>query len=379
MQHIRFLFAVVFAAWLGLTVPSSAQSDHVAHYKAYSEALNRGDPIAAVEHAEAAWRAAETELGDNQTTAILAYNFANQIYYPRPADAIAPLKRVIELTGESSELFGAEEPGIMLLYVEARTDDKPREKNNALRRILTDRETTNSPQNLLAARAWIYLFTVDIQKKRYRRAQQSAAYAIRHYKQYQSSLTHEAAQAYIAEGIARVAGPTRNAGDLREAVELFNQAIELFPPQLNIESFDPLLATSVAWQLIAHAANTTDNPGRPKLGSRIPRNPSNLASIAKVKWVTPQPDPHECEFDWEKHKIPTFPDSALIKGYLGGVLIGYHIDGKQVVGARILAEVPRQSEFGEVTLEAVKTWELAAEPSVDCRSNILTSVRFSIR
>jgi hypothetical protein len=68
MQHIRFLFAVVFAAWLGLTVPSSAQSDHVAHYKAYSEALNRGDPIAAVEHAEAAWRAAETELGDNQTT-----------------------------------------------------------------------------------------------------------------------------------------------------------------------------------------------------------------------------------------------------------------------------------------------------------------------
>ena len=87
MRHMRFLLAVVMSVWLAPTVSSYAQNEHVVHYLAYNKALDDGDSIAATEHAEAAWRTAEAELGDHQTTAILAYNFADQIYYPRPADA----------------------------------------------------------------------------------------------------------------------------------------------------------------------------------------------------------------------------------------------------------------------------------------------------
>ena len=136
MGRFNLLCTAMISVWLGATTLALAQKEHVVQYKAYNAALETGDMIAAAEHAEAAWRMAETELGDNPTTAVLAYNYASMMYYAQPVNAIEPLKRVIAITGPSDPQFGAEEPGIMLAYIEAATDSAPRKKNEVLHQIL---------------------------------------------------------------------------------------------------------------------------------------------------------------------------------------------------------------------------------------------------
>ena len=73
--------------------------DYKAEYKAYNAAIEAGDEAEAIKRAEAAWQAAETELGDNQTTAILAYNYASLIYDKQPEKTTAAINRVMALTG----------------------------------------------------------------------------------------------------------------------------------------------------------------------------------------------------------------------------------------------------------------------------------------
>jgi len=380
LRRISFLtlFAILFSVLPGGAAPAYAQNEHAGHYKAYNEALDSGDLPAAADHAQAAWRAAEREMGDNQTTAILAYNFANLIYYSRPADAIAPLNRVIALTGEGHEIFGAEAPVVMLAYVEASADEKSLGKKKALRRILEEKEAAGAPPNLLAARAWLHIAYDEMRRKKYERAEKSTAFAIRHYRDFQPSMPREAAGALITGGVARVAGRSRNNTDLIEAAQFFDEATGLFPPQVSIETFDPLLAAAIAWQAATWSAAQSDNSGGSGIGSRVIKKAPDLDRTSNVTWDPPKPE-GGCVLDWEKRDLPSFPESDLNKGYLGAVLVGFHIDGLRISGGRMLAEVPERSRFGEVALEATADWTLKQEPGPECRSNHLSVVLFIIK
>ncbi|MBT8472634.1 MAG: hypothetical protein HKP25_04400 [Marinicaulis sp.] len=116
--------------------PALAQNDHVRHYQAHNDALERGEIAAGIEHAENAWRAAETELGDSETTAVLSYNFANLAYYHFPKRVIEPRERVIAQTGDNHEIFSAEEPKLMLLAVRSFSAKDERAPNKPLRERL---------------------------------------------------------------------------------------------------------------------------------------------------------------------------------------------------------------------------------------------------
>lgn len=366
----------VLVVWIAIITAAQAQSDHVAHYKAYSEALEQGDLAAADEHAEQAWRAAEGTLGDHQTTAILAYNFANLVYYSRPGSAREPLTRVIELTGENSDLFGNESPGLMLLFVDAVEDKESRPKEKALRKALSDLEEQNPPPNLLAARGWLHVATREMLRSRYERSEKSADFSIRHYTPFKGPGESEVANAYIVGGITRVAGSSRNTTDLREAVSLFDQAIEMFPPQRSIDTFDSQLAIALAWQAAADAAAHSDTSSKFHSGSRLNRRPPELDINARVRWENGPPESQACVMEWEERKPPKFPDSASEEGYLGAVVIGYNLEAGKVHGARILAEVPAASEFGEVSLASMDEWRASKEPPVECQSNALTTFKF---
>lgn len=367
----------IFIVWIAMVIGAQAQSDHIAHYKAYSEALEQGDLAAADKHAEQAWRAAEQTLGDHQTTAILAYNFANLVYYSRPGVAREPLTRVIELTGENSDLFGNTSPGLMLLLVDAVEDKESRPKERALRKGLSDLEEQNPPPNLLAARAWLHVGTREMLRSQYKRSENSTDFSIRHYAPFKGPGKIEVANAYILGGITRVAGSSRNTTDLREAVNLFDQAIEMFPPQRNIETFDSQLAVALAWQGATSAAAYSDVRSTSRNGSRLNRKPPELDINARVEWENRSPEENQaCVIDWEEREPPKFPDSASREGYLGAVVIGYDIEAGKVHGARILAEVPATSEFGEVSLASMDKWKVAKEPPIECQSNVLTTFKF---
>lgn len=379
---MRWLFSAILCAAL-ICAPiqgAQAQRAHVPFYQQYNEALAAGDFATAAKAGEQAWRAAEGELGDNQTTAILAYNYAALIYFTMPEKAVEPLERVVAITGESNELFGAEPPELMLSYVRATAKDENRRFKTDLRRHLEAFDENSNELTLLSGRGWLHIARYDMSRNRYSVAVNSATASLRHYEPFRDFSPREYTNALMARGISNVAGTQRNNDDIIDATHDFNAAVEMFPPQTDIETFDPLLAAVIAWDVAARSAAFSDNSGAPQTGSRIRSKPPELPGIESMKWATPRPTRDQCQFVWKNRPAPEFPNSAARSGFLGAVLIGYHLDGTKVSGARILAEVPQQSEFGESTLDAVEEWELESEPLDEvCRRNIITTIQFRLK
>ncbi len=372
---MRLLFAAVFIAFALYPIcAAGAEKTHLQYYKAYNAALEAGDFEAAATEGEAAWRAAEIELGDVQTTAVLAYNYASLIYFRRPEQAIEPLERVVEIAGADNEIFGDEAPGLMLSLVKAVSDN---ENKDAKKHLLGQLESPTVAPSLLSARGWIHLSTYELQRKRFKKSFKNATIALEQYEPYRNEVPLEVATAYITRGVANIAGFSRKDDEIIQANQDFIEAVSLFPPQVDIETFDPLLATAVAWNLVSKSAAHADHPDRPRAGSRLKDKPLELDPIENIKWTTPRYPYEGCGLEWKSRPAPKYPNTDSYKGYLGGVLIGYHFDGTKVTGARILAEVPEQSQFGEATLKILERWELKAPPAEECRRDRLTSVVFT--
>ena len=372
------LLTWVFCSFAG-SFAASAQADHVAHYQAYNTALEQGDMTTAIDQAEKAWRAAEENLGNNPTTAVLAYNFANLIYYSQPEAAVEPLNRVIAITGEDSDMFGVETPKLMLFLVNALLEDYSRAMRNKLKTTLDDFEIASTPSNLLHARAWTYILTYDFQRKHYERAQQSVEHIRRHYDGYDAIYPREVASAYITGAISYVAGRKRTEQDFIDATDLFRDAIELFPPQTSIDSFDPLLAIAIAWHGASNSAGLSDYLiSRWRNRGRMDRRPPSLNSIGGVKWASKPPRASLCRFEWSTNGDPEYPESSRLKGIMGAALVGYHIEENKVKNARLLAEIPEQSTLGEISLNSMSSWVLLNEVPDYCLNDNLFLFQFTL-
>ena len=373
----RFFSAMICAIIVCAPIHSAhAQRAHAPFYKQYNDALAAGDFAAAAAAGEQAWRAAEGDLGDHQTTAILAYNYASLIYYGAPERAIEPLERVIAIVGEGSGMFGAEPPELMLAFARAAADDD-RQLKTALRARLETAESTSPETTILSARGWFIIGAEELSRRRFQGAVDALSFSIRHFNDFKSYAPMEVATALIARGVAYVGDKNRNNEDIVNANFDFNNAIALFPPQTSIETFDPLLATAVAWDAVARIAADSDNSEGLMPGSNFERKAPELAGDELIKWAEPRRRFSECQFDWKPRKRPSFPTADAARGIIGGVFLGYHIEGTKVVGARVLAEVPERSRFGERALSAISTWELETPLANEaCGRNMLITYHF---
>ena len=378
MRNLIFLIISIFI-FAAHPNAAHAQKEHVKYYKQFNEALEAGDLAAAAEAGERAWRAAETELGDNQTTAVLAYNYAAQIYFPAPDKAIEPLERVIEIVGEGNDMFGAEAPALMLAFARNATSDERRNVDD-LRARLEAHDAQNTETTLLSARGWYAVGSYELGRRRFRNAVDALSNAMRHFESFHNFVPLEIATTLIARGIGYVAGKNRKNDDIVAANFDFNDAIALFPAQSSIETFDPLLATAVAWDAVSGAAATSDNVAGLSPGTNFNRKRPELKGDELVKWAGPRPSYAECDFQWKPRRRPRFPTADAVRDTIGGVFLGYHIEGTKVVGARVLAEVPERSQFGERALSAVSNWELEkplANPA--CGRNLLITYQFILK
>ena len=184
------------------------------------------------------------------------------------------------------------------------------------------------------------------------------------------------ASTLVLGAMTRVAGNKRDKEDVAEAIEMLDEAIDLFPPQVSIESFDPLLAKALAWRAATRAAVLSDNSFMDGVQSRRHKEPDT----ARVKWTGQTRRAENCEFDWKKDNKPRYPSSGVVRNMLSGVVIGYHFDATgRTTGARILSEVPAESEFGRATLKAIKGWSLKSPPKPGCRFNNLLIMHFYIK
>jgi hypothetical protein len=181
------------------------------------------------------------------------------------------------------------------------------------------------------------------------------------------------AQALTIGGVARLVPTPRNAEDVKVAMTAFESAAKLFPPQADIDSFDPLLAQALAWRGAAGAAWAN-------LGEEGWPGDCTLATCVLYSFTQPSPPADVCEVDWVKKTAPDYPKTGLRKGYIGAVIVGFRLgDDMAVHDERVLAEVPT-AEFGAAALKSMKAWRLAHPPSnlLGCRDNYITMFSFQI-
>lgn len=379
MRILFAMFSIFFVFYLNLESAAQSGKAHITHYQAYNSAIEAGDLATAVQEGKAAWRAAEMELGDNQITAILAYNYASLIYNIQPKNAVEALLRVVELTGEANDLFGPEAPVVMLRLSEAYAQPESRDAKTTLRKTLEDLPSPNNEKTLLYARAWFHIGTYELSRNRYNRAVKALDYSVDQFNDFREIAAREVAAALLSGGVARIAGSRRSNDDVEEAYAFFGDATQLFPPQKSISEFDRLLATAIAWSAATRAAASTDYSLQSSLGTRVTKSFPDLPATELVKWQTPRPRYGECNFQWAERKPPKYSSSDANRGFIGGVIIGYDVEGTEIKNAVLLSEVPQQSDFGERALKSVDDWRLEAPVAPACEKNNLTHFVFSIR
>lgn len=377
MNFFAIASALILAAFAGV-FEASASETYKEQYRAYVAAVESGDADEAIARGESAWLAAEKELGDSETTAILAYNYASLIYIRTPEKAIEPLNRVIALTGDASPIFGDEPPILMLRVASAASDKESRQKIRELRKMLQIAKENSVKPTLLSARGWLEVARSELSNNYNSTAIKYADIAVEQFEMISLEGDMGLPQALILSGVGRMR-PNRNREEnLTEAIYRFDRAIEFFPPQESIETFHPLLAATFAWHqasfAIAHSLDDVDV-------SKIHEKSDRLLgpNAGQYKWVRPRPPEESCQLEWENRQAPEYPSKAGRIGYVGAVLMGYHIDDSgRIYGSRVLAEVPSSTKFAENALKVMESWNL--KPGFNgpegCFRNITTSFNY---
>ena len=386
MMFKKTLVALVLPILLPAMVMSgslAAQTTktYIAEYRAYNDALERGEILEAIARAEAAWRAAETELGDSDTTAKLAYNFAASVYDVDPNRAIEPLQRVIQLTGAQHQMFGAETPELMLVLSKFTASGEPGSVRKELSEKLNANRTAGIAPSRLSARGWLALSKYYLTRKNHTQSIRHADQSIEDFEKMGVEKDREFAGVLILGGIARTSHRSRTVDKISDAVLYFDRAIEMFPPQKTIAEIDQLLGVAMAWHGVALAIAASDYRTRHR---DVHKKTDDVLgeSAGLLTWVNPRPDNEVCNFEWEERPIPEYPNKALSKGNIAAVIIGYNVglNGKPI-DQRIVAEVPFASDFGKESLKVVGDWQLKSgfNKSEACRNNLLSSFKFVIR
>lgn len=372
--------AAIFAL---LSSPASA--DYKSEYQTYSSAIASGDTAGALSHGEAAWRAAETELGDVQTTAVLAYNFGRLASMYSAQKAIEPFGRALEIAAKVDT--GLNRADIALRLAEARVIADP--SNTELAQALAGSlKAAPEDEGTLDARArgWRTLAAFEIAIGDYNSAMSSADQAValaQSVKPLDKRLLREALN---SAGVARVVGSSHRQKHLLDAIDLLDRALDLFPSQESIDGFDRLYADTIAWRLSIRtfASSLPKSGSRPGSGvdpEKLLRAASKFDADSMVKWRMERPA--FCKVDriedvWSERKPPKYPTPARNDGNVGTILIGYDLNATGVERAIILADFSAAG-FGDAAVESMKDWKLASPQPEECRKNRLMYFTFYLR
>lgn len=276
-------------------------------------------------------------------------------------------------------MFGADMPIIMLRYCEAVIVKDNAHALKVLRELMEEREAEGLTPSLVAARAWRLLAVNDLEKERYDRAVRYSDYAEKHIMEAAPDVWRDVAEVLVINGITRIVGSRRSEQDIEEAYIYFDRAIDLFPAQDDIETFDALLAITLAWQSAAKSAASSDiRSGRPT-GTHNSEIPVKNEGTSKVRWTSSERQRRKCKLEWVKREPPEFPYKERSRESLGAVLIGYDVsENGAVMNERVLAEVPGKSMFGDVSLQSMASWELKMPTPTECRRNRLARFNFTL-
>ncbi|MEZ5919717.1 MAG: hypothetical protein R3C60_00030 [Parvularculaceae bacterium] len=377
-----FIFTIFAAFFAGV---GAAEADYKSEYKEYMAAYSAGDIEGALAHGEKAWRAAEEEIGATATTAILAYNFGRLAAATTPSTAEEAFERALEITnsGEGSLLI----PDLELRIATMRNKIKP---TNETRKTLAEKVAAQKAADPAATDATVAALS-DLASYAASRGPEAGTNDADAYLNEAERLEPRAnnilANALTLAGAVRIAGRRRTATDIAEAVVLLDRAIALFPPQKDIEHFDPGLASALVWRSTLDVV-IESFLGKPvfKLGSRIAASEDLRAAYERAQESYSPPDsvwdsfrPESCEnLEWAERKPPTYPKDAIHKGAIGAAIVGYDVDDTHIVRAVPLGEI-YNSGFAAAAVKSMSSWKLKTPPPPECRKNALTFFNFIMR
>lgn len=360
MRALFLSLALILAA-----TPATAFADHKSEYAAYRQALAAGDYAKAATHGEAAWRAAETEIGDTKQTAILAFNFAELVAVREPNKAIEPYERARALSQKIDARLVAEEinAGIDYASFAARPDDVA--LRDALENSLTARRTKSLPATPISAYGWLLLRAFEVRQKDGGDARRFSALALADAEELGESDYPVLVRTALTYGaISLIAERKRNAASLRLARQYLHRSIALFPPQASIDSFDPMLAQAFVWlrslELIPEA--------REKSGATPPDPP--------VRWIDHTNDTCAA-VEFAHIKKPRYPAPSKNRGVIGSAMIGYEMSADRVSRSVVIGEM-YGSGFGQAVVEAMKSWKAKSPVAPQCAKNKVLFANFKI-
>lgn len=373
LKTIYFCMALAGAA---VSTPAAAQA-YLSEYQLYAAALEAGDDEAAAKHAKAAWDSAEQTLGDDSTTAILALNYAQVIYLTEPQNAIAPLARTIALIDSGLSDLPRDEPELMLALVRSLAAPESDDAMTALEGVLDEQANRSVAATDLSASAWLRIASHNLSNRNNSRAIRAADIAELHFKASVPSEKQYQGNARLIRGAAHLTKRNRRKRDIVNAHDALYSALYMYPPQNGLESFDQNFAAVITWHSVSHAIAAADSvflgtrAGEIKLEDNAETEPVLWSAAAHPPW---------CDLQWKDRTPPKYPRQEAYSGFMGGALVGFDFDDQlKVTNARIISEVPATTEFGEVSLNAVKTYELEKMPAGGeaCLKNWATIFTFS--
>lgn len=367
MRQSALLILTVLCA----AAASGAAADYKSEYKLYAAAMNEGDVDAAIRHSEEAWKQGESEIGDNRTTAILAYNFANLVYEIDPARAIPAFERTLGLIDRALSELDVNDVRLALAAAKFAASKEDKTLAVDLENEISQFEASGRPFTFVAADALKNLALRDFHAAEYKSSARWAEKAAALGEALAPKPKGLLAISYAVAGISYGADPFRTPAKITKAAELLDRAIVLFPPQKDIKSIHPLFAQTMAWRFSVNAIAESER--RSKALDRVDKE---LDADAMCRWE--QARPADCEIKWKERKPGQYPEKAISKGYVGSVLVGYDLNDVGVENTVVIADVNGEALSPSV-LESMRHWKLEEPPISECRKNHLTVVSFVLK
>ena len=369
------LVLLLWTLGCGVAAADSTEPEYLLEFRAYRDALERGDAVAAAKHSYNAWQDSDNALGNHRLTAVLAYYHGLLVIFSDKPSARLALNRVAELQELAPDDVDVFELAVYRTYLDFAGDPGKRRTAAALRDALRDSMATGVPGSPVLAEIWLELGAADLAAGRHGRAIECADSAERML--HDSEDYRSLATAKLIRGAAILVEDAIDLSAGLAAHKEFESARSLFPRQMGIDSFDPVLAQVIAWDAAAGAARVSMGGG--DYPPHEHDNANNHHSDTSVFDRGVYPD--DCgAVEWAVRTPPEYPPGALRKNFIGAVLVGFKIaDDLTVEDARVLAEVPSE-RFSGAVLTAVQSWR--ARPLVNenaaCRENQILRATFAI-
>lgn len=373
---VRILTASALLAALfvpGTPASAGETEPYLTEYLAYDAALQAGDNQAAADHGLAAWKAAEQVLGDHRLTGILAYNYGRLIVLDATEKAAAPLRRASALQQSGLVELPADALRLYLAYAEFALSGFEEESGDELREALNAVGLRDGSLIQHVAPMWLKLLSEDFALREYRKAERDAAQAEAAILKADPDAWRELAQVILLGTVASL-GRAPWSHDLEAANQQFDRARRLFPPQKDLESFDPLLAQAMAWR------RASWRELQKELGWATPNLDYDDSPPTPPVFKYQADGSLECDdFEWREKPLPDYPAGAWHGFQLGVVVVGYRLgEDLRVRDARILAEVPPREQFGEISLPTLSGWRAQALPTGGSECSYVEFIDFAI-